>query len=762
MIQASNTGWEPEADPEYGQRLIPYLLGRYRWLLAGLIILGALVFGIAALFAPPSYSTRGSLHITKGSSGSGVLRNVPFVSGSAAPLHDEILILRSREIGLKVINELGLQVDVYDPKSADAPWQRVVRRFFSGGDYGSREEQYSRLTVRDVTVSPDMLGSKQRWITADASGNWTSDDLSGDAGEPLTTDSYSFLPVFGPAHQAGDRYLLTIKPDFESWQQFRSGLTVKPASIDTNVVEVRFAHVNPLIAKQVVALVLQTYLEFNQQKTFGDLDALLDFIAGETQAVETRLEQLTTELSKYREERHVYAETAQGSTAVQSMANLSSNRTSYEIELRQIDNVLSMIKERTPAEVSATIQAPATNLPIEQELVSRLAELIQSMKTARQTMTEEHPRVRDLNNQITTVLGQIEESLVTARANTRLAIGSLSGDISLLQTQLEALPEASGKIALLSGEIEANQQVLALLREQEADAKLRRAGTSTEVRLLDAPPMPARRDKPRIMRDVALGMVAGALVAVLILLVVESSRRGFRSLRELRSGLGLRILGVLPGQAAGKTWQPVEIREEYGRRLLGAVITPGEPAAVVYLGSPISAISLCWALTGRHGQPETTSLLIDADGLRGAVSRALQRSGAGLGEACGKPERLPELVQQLDEFRRLLPPGEGELTPESLKQVLATAKARYSRTVICLPLPAQWTDQAVWRAALDQVVLAVPQGAVSRGEIQAVLGQLQDLGISVRGAVVTGFSSARDPLAREELAQIAVPPLGRA
>lgn len=762
MMQARDAGWEPEADPEYGQRLIPYLIVRYRWLLLGGLFLGALLFGVVSLFAPPSYSTRGTLHVTKGSAAANLLKGVPFV-GSSSPLEDEIQILRSREIGQKVIDELGLQVDVYDPKSADAPLQRILRKVRPGGDYGSREQQYTRLTVRNVAVSPDMLSSKRRWISADADGNWTSRAKHGAAGEALETNSYTLLPVFGSAHRAGDRYLLTIKPSHRAWSDYLSALTVRPASLDSNVIEVRFSHPNPLVAKQVVELILQKYLEYNREKTYGDVDALLDFIAGETQTVEQQLTELTDELSSYREESHIYAEDAQGSSAVQSMASLSSTRTSYQIQLRQIDNVLAMIGQRTPAEVCATIQAPATNLPIEQELVSRLADLIQNLKTAQETMTPQHPRMIDLQNQISTVLGQIKDSLVTARANTQLAIGSLSGDISNLQTQLASLPEASGKIALLTGEIQANQQVLALLREQEADTKLRRAGTSTEVRLLDAPPMPARRDRPRIMRDVALGMVAGLVVAVLALLVIESSRRGFRSLRELRRGLGLRVLGVLPGRGTGRARQPRAASRDYARRLLNALSEPDEPIAVVYLGSPKSGLDLSWTLSLHLAEHKAPCLLIDADRLQAAFTRALgQPDGPGLGEACAAPGRLGELALELDEARYLLRPGDGAASAAGIKALLAAARSQYARTLIWLPRPAQWTDQAAWSAVLDHIVLAVPQGAVSRSEISAALNRLSELGIAVRGVVVTGFSARCDPLAREELAQAAIPPLGRA
>ena len=97
MNKAVETGWEPEADPEFGQRLIPYLLRRYRWLLAGCIVLGCCAFGIVSLITPAAYSTRGSLHVTKGASTAGMLSGLSLLNGNNSALWDEVLILKSRD-----------------------------------------------------------------------------------------------------------------------------------------------------------------------------------------------------------------------------------------------------------------------------------------------------------------------------------------------------------------------------------------------------------------------------------------------------------------------------------------------------------------------------------------------------------------------------------------------------------------------------------------------------------------------------------------
>ena len=68
---------------------------------------------------------------------------------------------------------------------------------------------------------------------------------------------------------------------------------------------------------------------------------MLDYITEETTTMTARLDALMAELSEYRDEHKIYAEAAQGATAVQSLATLSLNRADQQIQMKQIDNVLA-------------------------------------------------------------------------------------------------------------------------------------------------------------------------------------------------------------------------------------------------------------------------------------------------------------------------------------------------------------------------------------------------------------------------------------
>jgi len=196
MNEESHSGWDPVNDPQYVQHLLPFLARKYRWLILISFILGGLITGLISLFLTPEYRSAGSIQFAGGSAPASRLSSILMTSWNSE-LEDKSLTIRSREIGRQVIDELGLQVKVFDLQGPDAPLARL-RRVFVRGDSLSRRDEFTRLTIQDAMVSEDLLRAREIVLSADAAGNWSALGMTGAAGEPLATGSFAFTPVFGP------------------------------------------------------------------------------------------------------------------------------------------------------------------------------------------------------------------------------------------------------------------------------------------------------------------------------------------------------------------------------------------------------------------------------------------------------------------------------------------------------------------------------------------------------------------------------------
>jgi uncharacterized protein involved in exopolysaccharide biosynthesis len=764
MHEEGQARWDPENDPEYSQRLLPYLARRYyTWLLWGALA-GAVAFAVFSLFQPPEFSTSGSLQINKGGGQGGLLSAVPqlLLGQGSGSITDEIQIMESRDIGLPIIAADSLQVDIYDPGGPDGVVGRFRKLFAPGSVAKQREDRYTRFTVSDVKVSDELLKDKKFWISADAQGNWHALGRSGANGQPADFGEFSFTPQFGPAHRGGDYYHVIVKTNGDAWKEYRSRLGVRPATDDSSVVDVSFSHSSPFTAKRVVEQLIDGYLKRNEETTYGGFDVTLKFIADETARSDKELLAATDELRDYQEKNQVYAPDAQGQAAAKEIADLSAEQTENQIQLQQAQFVLHLLQTRTPEEVYSAIKTPGVADALEGES-DQLASLIQELHVQRQTKTEAHPDIKALRAQIQTAVAQLTRSTQARIQKLQLGDSQLGGKITDLVGQLAKLPAAAGKLALLNGRIEGEIEVQKLLKQQEAQTKLSRAGTSTQVQLLDTPPLPFDRDSPRLGRSFALGALAGAFVMILAALAADSGRRGFRSLRELRLGAGLPVLGVLPGRVATGKWRPgngaAPGAERLGEWLLGGRRSLG----IVHLGGAQASYDLAWSLACLRAKAEQPALLLDMDRLGGNLRGVWQLSATpGLAELGTGAASFAQATHKVRDGVLLLPPGGRPLNAEECARAWLALGEHSGCVLCCLPPPAQWQDQAGLLPLLDAVVLAVPQSGAPGAAVSLTAARLRGLGVQPLGLVVTNYSRVRDVLGASELGLLTVEPEGAA
>lgn len=726
--------WDHSNDPEYGQRLLGWIFRRHIWQLLAALLLGALIFGIASLFMPPRFGTSATIMVNKGGGGASLLSGLSLLGGPPAALADEILTLQSREIGLQVIDELGLQIEIFDPQGPDAPLERIKGRFGAGSNRDqTREDIYTRLTISDVDVNDDMPRTQEMWISADAEGNWKLGGDSGSNSQPVKGKHISFTPHFGGSHRAGYRYLLKVRPDHEAWRSYKESLTVGPAAVDASVLSIRFNSYNPLLARRTVDLIVDKYLELNRSRTYDEYDQMLDFIAEETNSAQERTTELVAQIQVIQDETGLFAPAAQGEVVVMRMSELATQRTQNRIAIRQIDNVIGAMDKLSPQELSKIIQAPATPLELEGSLVLRLSSLVTSLENHLSNKTEKHPDVVNLRNQIEVTTGLIRDSLRSNREGLVLVDRELGGDYGRLSGELAGMPAANSDMNMLNAELKSLRDIMEILKKQETETKLSKVNTSMDVTLMDAAPFPDKRDKPAIGRNTALGGFAGLMLCILVLLFRESAGKRFRTLKELRAGAGLNVLAVLPGKVSGRNWHmpPIEpeLAADLSRRLFSTGIRIGLihlPASrpsfdtAAYLASQ-SGVSICDALPGT-----------------GLDSMKVQfEDGAGAAITC---ERVSV------DFSAA--PG----------QRYGKSKAPSGPCLYLLTAPSRWAAEAELAAGLDGLVLCVPQGGCTGEELERSLAMLTALGLECRGVIVSNWSAARDIYGTEELNYVAINP----
>ncbi len=761
MAENERAGWQPETDVDYGQRLVGFLLVKYRWLMLGLAVGLALLTFLISLNLAPTFRSDGTIVVDKAlSSSSSLLTGLlsPMGGGNTA-LESEKQVLVSREIAKQVQDELGLRVAITDPLSPDAARSRLLKymRLLKRSKF-TREEQYSKLVLSNVAVNSELQVKVHYTLRTSKTGAISVGGKRFEPGQRVELDAVSFTPQFGAAHVAGQSYKLTVSPLGQSFLDWRDHLGVIPVNDKANLLRVSFSSTNPFISKRVVEAVTQKYFDRYSNKSTANYDEILDYISGEIAKTKKTSDDLTTELTTYREAHKVYAPTAQGQAAMTQIAELSRLLTENRVQQQSVSSALKAISSRTPEEVNALIQAPATDLPLESSLMLSLATQLNALQQARQTKTEAHPEVRQLNASITVLIEQIKNSLSSTYTQLKFGETEFQSNLGQLKGSLEGLPEAEGKLALVMAELEANGEIMKVLATSEAQTRLKQASTTTDVQTLDLPVAADKPESPRPAFNAALGGIVGLVLAILFGLMLEVADPRIRTLREIRLGLGLPIVGVLPGPAFRKRkWRPLVRDEETLRRLSFFLQSRGRMLNLVHALGAEGGYDVAWGLAGAAAGAGKPALLIDADRLGSGLAPALEKTPqSGLGDVISGQTEIDKALVTLSEDRRLLSLGEPALSRSALEAHAIALRERFATVLVCLPAPQRWVDQGELASLADDTLLVLPQHAVAREELQQVLANLRQRGIEPRGVIITNYAAQRDVLGRHELRQVAV------
>lgn len=329
----------------------------------------------------------------------------------------------------------------------------------------------------------------------------------------------------------------------------------------------------------------------------------------------------------------------------------------------------------------------------------------------------------------------------------------LNRERQVLQRRLGQLPQTQQEVLRLQREVEAADKVYALISKRIQELSVVRAGTVSDVRIIDSAYTqiaPVYPKKPLLILSALLfGCLAGAAWVYLR----ASLERGIEDAEGLEN-LGLPVLAQLPlapgRQLGGPLQTPLDSGYQEALRILRTslafartearndllLITSASPAA----GKSSVAVQLARVLA----EGGTRVLLVDADLRRGRLHRRLQlarRPGlaevlAGLAtpEQAIQPTAIPGLDCLVGGIR---PPNPAELLMSArCTELLRGLQQDYELIILDTPPVLAVTDAVLLAAQAGTCLLVSRHGCNTAKEIEATQRQFAHSGLALQGAVL--------------------------
>src|SRR5947209_13554446 len=416
---------------------------------------------------------------------------------------------------------------------------------------------------------------------------------------------------------------------------------------------------------------------------------------------------------------------------------------------------------------------------------TQLADLRRKLAELSTTMTPRHPKVRELQAQITELDSALAKGRTDILSSLRIEFRAASIRDALLRARYESQARTVQDQAnhtvdygLLKQDADTNRRLYEALLQKLSEFGVTSALRASNTRVLDLAPVPVFPAKPDLLRNLALGLVSGIMLGAVFVLGRYRFDRSIKAPGETAFHLRIPELGVIPTSTQNgrrylpsgsldmdkaplaherdcvelATWQnKTSIVAESFRNTLASLLSPRNGAVnkprVIVITSPgrgegksSTASNLGIALA----EINQKVLLIDADMRKAGLHAIFDLPNSwGLSDLLRERNSLKDcpfeaLARKTEiEGLYLLPAGPGTVSISNLlysnrmRELLARLRSEFDTILIDTPPMLYVSDARVLGRLADSALLVIRAGQTTRDAAVTAKQRILDDGVPV-------------------------------
>ncbi len=521
------------------------------WRTVVLIFLVAI--GLAVIYlvtVVPEYKASGVIQVST-SDTTGTEALLELTGGAPSTVETEAEILRSNRIVGHAIEELTLGL------TQPIPSLTADLHISLGGKSPVNEElKLLRGIIRELDVADWVEKPIDAKISAAKNGSLNI--RLGDQESPVTISKgrkfdqrgISFDVVDGNMPSPGVELAVAFVPNDVAAQQFSRRLDVSSIGggrKDTNLVKVSFSCKDRIISRDVVNAIMRAYMSFALDWKTLRADRSAAFIEKQLAGVRESLDHSERELQKFVEHSGAILLPEQGKELIQSSAEL-------ELEMRKIqiqEELLGMV-------VTSLAGSSKSNKPLSLtgdflfdddilgKAISALNELEMKRETLLSDVTESHPEVIRLNDEISRIRNQVNELLKATKSRIGERRRAIIRSLDAIKSDLALFPEKERQLAALTRNLEVSQEIYKFLMSKLEEYKILKASTTVDKRIIDNATTPFTHSRPDWSTVLILASILGLLLGIGAVFARRALDPRVRDEDEAKVLANLPVYGVVP------------------------------------------------------------------------------------------------------------------------------------------------------------------------------------------------------------------------
>jgi capsular exopolysaccharide synthesis family protein len=593
-------------------------------------------------------------------------------------------------------------------------------------------------------------------------------------------------PLMSPLERLRNKIMGSSSPDRDDELRlspavaaFRSRVSVEPLP-GSRLVNLRFRGYDPEVAKDAANALAQLFVEESfriRQSTSAEATGWLSDQLDQQQA---RIKLAEEELREYQQQAGLGNIEERDRLLKQKLDTLSQAATQARMQRIEKETLASQLRA-TPGSQLDSFPTIMVN-PAVQGLRSRVSELERERIRLSATLGDKHPEMVQVTQDLAAARAKLDgevrsiaRSLETDVRAARQEEARLTADLESAKRELVALDQQTVEYRVLRRELNTNQELVDTLLTRSGEtglqADLGSAGDSlrTNIRIIELAELPVHPVSPNRTRNLQLGLLIGLGLGIGLALLLEHLDNSVKTPDDVKNGLGLPFLGMIPqvAQSAGPSSRksrrlmseaPQSAVAEAYRLLRTNLIfsTAKDSGRVIVISSanPSEGKTTTVAnIAASLAQNGSKVLAVDAD-----LRRPTLHQHFGLHKAPGLSDLIIGKVQpseaiQDTRFKGLqvlpcgyVPPNPAELLgSRNMREVLEALRAHYDWVLVDSPPILAMADTPVLcGAAIDGLALVVAAESTTRPNVTRAVEQVTSVGGHILGVILNGVNIERN------------------
>jgi capsular exopolysaccharide synthesis family protein len=331
-------------------------------------------------------------------------------------------------------------------------------------------------------------------------------------------------------------------------------------SEDTNILTVRSVSSNPEETMMMANTLGDIMVRENQKSVRAEYRNARLFLEGQVSEVKELYNKALVKMVDFRKEEQTLNLEIETQFAAEKMAGLLKEKEDIIIGLAETRAGLGRLQEQlakeNPGFLSASTLQENPHIDI---LKKKLTELRLQLALAKSDLTEEHPQVLSLGEQIKVAEAELKKEVEIYRSSApelaslqrRIAsqearLKGVNGDLDRYFKTVEEFPDKIRTQAGLDMELNLAQQRYSSLLDSLQQIELAEASILSEIRVIEPAVTPSKPVSPNRAKHVLIGILAGLTFGLTIAFVYELHDDTIRTAEDAKELRHIGFMGLVP------------------------------------------------------------------------------------------------------------------------------------------------------------------------------------------------------------------------